>query len=170
MKIFIATIADIPGIQEIVNTTWPIAYGEILSEEQLKYMLEKFYSTSALTIKINQKSEIFYIAKDKNDVVLGFFAIEHFYELEKKTKLHKIYILPENQGKGIGKLMIEEVIQLAKLQKQESVVLNVNRNNKALLFYQKLGFKIIQTIDIEIGNGYLMEDYVMELKFTLPNF
>jgi ribosomal protein S18 acetylase RimI-like enzyme len=158
--------SDIPVIQHITNTTWPIAYGEILSKEQLKYMLEKFYSTSALTLKINQKSEIFYIAKDENDSVLGFFSIEHNFELEQKSKIHKIYILPENQGKGIGKLVLEEAIGLAKLQKQESVVLNVNRFNKALYFYQKMDFEIIQTIDIEIGDGYLMEDFILQLKIT----
>lgn len=166
MRLNSATLTDIPVIQQIAYETWPIAYGEILSKEQLKYMLEKFYSTSALTLKINQKNEIFYIAKDENDSVLGFFSIEHNFELEQKSKIHKIYILPENQGKGIGKLVLEEAIGLAKLQKQESVVLNVNRFNKALYFYQKMGFEIIQTIDIEIGDGYLMEDFILQLKIT----
>jgi len=164
MRLNSATLTDIPVIQQIAYETWPITYGEILSKEQLKYILEKFYSTSALTKKINQRKEIFYLTKDKNDVVLGFFSIEHFYELEKKTKLHKIYILPENQGKGIGKLMMEEAIQLAKFQKQEGVILNVNRFNKALYFYQKMGFEIIKTVDIEIGDGYLMEDFILQLK------
>lgn len=166
MKIFIATISDIPVIQQIAYETWPIAYGEILSNEQLVYMLNLIYSDAALTYKINQKDEKYYITKDENDSVLGFFSIEHNFELEQKSKIHKIYILPENQGKGIGKLVLEEAIGLAKLQKQESVVLNVNRFNKALYFYQKLGFKITQTIDIEIGDGYLMEDFILQLKIT----
>jgi len=166
MRLNSATLTDIPVIQQIAYETWPIAYGEILSNEQLVYMLNLIYSDAALTYKINQKDEKYYIAKDENDSVLGFFSIEHNFELEQKSKIHKIYILPENQGKGIGKLVLEEAIGLAKLQKQESVVLNVNRFNKALYFYQKMGFEIIQTIDIEIGDGYLMEDFILQLKIT----
>jgi ribosomal protein S18 acetylase RimI-like enzyme len=41
---------------------------------------------------------------------------------------------------------------------------NVNRHNKALHFYEKYGFKIIREEDIDIGEGYFMNDYVMELK------
>ena len=43
-----------------------------------------------------------------------------------------------------------------------ALTLNVNRFNKAIDFYLKNGFKIIKEENIEIGNGFLMEDYVME--------
>lgn len=161
-----ATKTNIPDIQFIANKTWPITYGSIISNEQLVYMLNLIYSTAALTKAIETKVQDFYIAKDENNTVLGFFSVEHFYSSENKTKLHKIYILPENQGKGIGKLMIDQAVKLAKKNNSESIILNVNRYNSAFQFYEKLGFKIIQTIDLEIGNGYLMEDYILELKMN----
>jgi diamine N-acetyltransferase len=166
MKIQLVTLIDIPVIQQIANKTWPIAYSEIISNEQLVYMLDLIYSDAALTAAINKKAQLFYIAKDENDAVLGFFAVEHNYNEEAKTKLHKIYILPENQGKGIGKLLMDEAINLSKVQKSNALILNVNRFNSAFYFYQKLGFEIIETVDIEIGNGYLMEDFVLKMKIV----
>ena len=86
------------------------------------------------------------------------------YQNKKVTRIHKIYILPEAQGKGVGKLLIEKVVALAKENQSEVISLNVNKFNKAVSFYKKIGFEIVAEEDLDIGNGYLMEDYKMELK------
>lgn len=69
--------------------------------------------------------------------------------------------MPDAQGKGLGKILIEETESQAIKKRNSKLLLNVNRQNKARLFYEKLGFKIAYSEDIEIGNGYLMNDYVM---------
>lgn len=153
------TVADLKIIAEIAHKTWPLTYSEILSPAQLEYMLDAFYSDSALRDNI-EKGQEFILAKEA-DIVLGFASFEHYYEEGNTTKIHKIYILPETQGKGIGKLLIDSMTQFAKENHSTTLLLNVNRFNKALTFYQKLGFEIIQEIDIELEFGYLMEDYVM---------
>lgn len=158
-----ATRNYIKTIQNIVYITWPITYGEILSEEQLKYMLDLFYSEEALTDQFDKKEQLFYLITEEEST-LGFIGIEHNYQNKNITKIHKIYILPETQGKGIGKLAIEAIAKLALENNSGSILLNVNRFNKALNFYEKIGFKIIDEVNIEIGNGYLMEDFVMEKK------
>ena len=78
-------------------------------------------------------------------------------------KLHKIYALPDQQGKGIGKFIINYISGEIKPIGATALQLNVNRYNKAKGFYEKLGFKVIGEEDIDIGNGYLMNDYIMEL-------
>jgi ribosomal protein S18 acetylase RimI-like enzyme len=98
----------------------------------------------------------------EQDLTLGFIGIEHNYENGNITKIHKIYILPQTQGKGIGKTAMEAIEKLALENNSSSILLNVNRFNKALNFYQKMGFNVIDEVNIEIGNGYLMEDFVME--------
>jgi GNAT superfamily N-acetyltransferase len=156
-----AELNDIKTIQEITYITWPITYGEILSEEQLKFMLDLFYSNEALTAQFEKREQLFYLISD-GESTIGFIGIEHQYQKRAVTKIHKIYLLPETQGKGIGKNVIESIGRLALENNSTSLLLNVNRFNKALNFYEKVGFKIIEEVDIEIGNGYLMEDYVME--------
>jgi len=159
-----AGLNDIKTIQEITNITWPITYGEILSKEQLDYMLGLFYSEEALARQIENKEQLFYLISDSKSII-GFIGIEHNYKNEAITKIHKIYLLPETQGKGIGKKVFDEIQNMALENNSKGLLLNVNRFNSALGFYKKIGFEVAETVDIEIGNGYLMEDYVMEKKF-----
>ncbi|MNQ75341.1 putative acetyltransferase [compost metagenome] len=70
--------------------------------------------------------------------------------------------MPETQGKGIGKKVIDEIAELALDNNSTSLILNVNRFNTALGFYKKIGFEIVDEVNIDIGKGYLMEDYVMK--------
>jgi ribosomal protein S18 acetylase RimI-like enzyme len=157
-----ATINDIKQIQNIVHITWPITYGAILSKEQLDYMLDLFYSDEALTLQYNKKEQLFYMIYEDQSNNIGFIGIEHHYNGEAVTKIHKIYLLPETQGKGIGKKVIDEIGILALNNNSKKLLLNVNRFNTALGFYKKIAFEVKEEVDIEIGNGYLMEDYVME--------
>lgn len=159
-----AKLNDIKLIQEIAHATWPITYGEILSKEQLEYMLDLIYSDEALTNQYNKKEQLFYLISE-NEINLGFIGIEHQYKGEAITKIHKIYLMPETQGKGIGKKVIDEIQKLAIDNNSKALLLNVNRFNSALGFYKKIGFEVAEEVNIEIGNGYLMEDYVMEKKF-----
>ena len=157
-----AALSDIKQIQNIVHITWPITYGEILSKEQLDYMLDLFYSDEALLDQYNKKEQLFYMIYEDQTDNIGFIGIEHNYMGKAVTKIHKIYLLPETQGKGIGKKVIDEIGILALKNNSKTLLLNVNRFNTALGFYKKIGFDIVDEVNIEIGNGYLMEDYVME--------
>lgn len=157
-----AAVEDIKIIQEIARKTWPVAYREILSQEQLDYMLDKFYDNKILHDNFI-KGHCFLLIKD-NGIPQGFASYEHNYLSKNCTRLHKIYLLPETHGKGFGKLLLDKVEDLAKENHSGTISLNVNRFNKAYIFYKKMGFEIITEEDIAIGNGYLMEDYKMEKK------
>lgn len=162
IRILQATITDIPLIQEIAHKTWPNTYGSILSDEQLEYMLDLMYSDESLLQQLKTKP-LFFLAYE-NDICLGFISCENNYQNKKVTRLHKIYILPEAQGKGVGNALIEKVVGLAKENQSETISLNVNKFNKAVSFYKKMGFEVVEEEDLDIGNGFLMEDYKMELK------
>jgi ribosomal protein S18 acetylase RimI-like enzyme len=161
ISIIPATANDYKTIREIAIQTWPIAYGEILSKTQLDYMLDAFYNEEALKDSVLNKGHHFILAKEGEET-LGFASYEHHYNQKAQTKIHKIYILPETQGKGIGKTLIDFIESKAKEDHSTSLSLNVNRFNKALHFYKKLGFEIVDEVNIELDHGYLMEDYVME--------
>lgn len=158
-----ATIQDFDIIREIAHKTWPTTYGEILSTEQLEYMLDKMYSDETLIDNFKNKGHRFLLIKEKG-TYLGFASYEHSYLNEKCTRLHKIYILPETQGRGLGKLLIHKLIILSKENNSNTISLNVNRFNKAYAFYKKMGFEIIAEEDLDIGDGYLMEDFILEKK------
>jgi ribosomal protein S18 acetylase RimI-like enzyme len=148
-------------IRAIAKEVWPIAYGAILSKEQLDYMMEMMYSIESLQLQAKEKKHHFILANE-NDNTLGFASYEFNYSETKKTKIHKIYILSTQQGKGIGRKLIDYIETEAKKHGQEALFLNVNKQNVALHFYKNLGFTIDHEVIIEIGNGYVMDDYVMQ--------
>lgn len=150
---------EIATIQQIAYDTWPHAYGEILSTAQLEYMLGKIYSEVSIAQQMQQGS-VFYIVY-QNAIPVGFAAIYTY--APKVIKLDKIYVLPNTHGTGVGKELLQFVIARAKEQQAESLILNVNKNNKAQGFYTKNGFAIDHAEVIDIGEGYVMDDYVMKL-------
>jgi GNAT superfamily N-acetyltransferase len=156
-----ATIKDIKLIREIAYRSWPATYGSILSKEQIDYMLNLFYSDASLSDNFIEKGHQFILVHEDGRCI-GFASYEHNYLDKNGTRLHKIYLLPEAQGKGAGKLMLDSVERLALENHSVAISLNVNRFNNALAFYQKAGFKVVSEVDIELDFGYLMEDYVME--------
>jgi len=160
IQIVEATPADYAVIRRLAYEIWPGTYGHILSKTQLDYMLDAFYSIENLT-ECAAKNHHFLLVKDSQRDI-GFMSYEHGYKGKPATRIHKIYVLPETQGKGIGKLLIERAETLAKAAKSDVLSLNVNRFNNAVSFYKKLGFGIVGEEDIEIGHGYLMEDFMME--------
>lgn len=160
-KVLANDITKFQIIRTIAQETWPIAYGEILSTSQLEYMFDMMYSTSSLLEQASKKNLQFILARKGNDY-LGFASYEIDIDKTNKTKIHKIYILPETQGKGIGKKLVDYIAVEAMYQKNTAVILNVNKYNKALHFYLKLGFSNVKEEVIDIGNGYVMDDYVME--------
>ncbi len=153
-----ADTKDIPAIQAVANTTWPVAYGNILSPEQMHYMLDMMYSTASLEKQMQQNIQFFVAELDKE--IIGFAAVGR-EPMEGMYKLHKLYVLPAIQKSGAGKALLAAVTEYAKSNSGEQLVLQVNRNNSAVAFYEKLGFQIHYEADFDIGNGYQMNDYVM---------
>lgn len=155
--------ADFKIIRKIAYDTWPLTYGTILSEIQLEYMLGKFYSEERLLKNMTAKNHLFILVCEDKET-LGFASYEYHYDDNPVTHLHKLYMLPAAQGKGAGKLLLAEVEKRAKENHDIAVSLNVNRFNSAYDFYLKNGYEKIGEIDIPIGDGFLMEDFVMEKK------
>jgi diamine N-acetyltransferase len=154
---------QLPIIKDLAYAIWPSTYGDILSNAQLEYMLDTFYSIANLERQIDN-GQIFELFFEDNKVV-GFVAYELNCKETSLLKIHKIYLLPETQGKGFGKFMIDEIVNIAKSNNQKGVFLNVNKYNKAKFFYEKLGFVISKEEVIDIGNDYVMDDYIMEYLF-----
>lgn len=155
-----ATAQDIPLIRALCFKIWPQTYRHLLSQEQIDYMLDMMYSPASLQKQIKEDGCVFLIVYDDKEPVA--FASYNEYK-PRIWKLHKIYILPDQQGKGIGRLIVNHIVAEIKPQNAKAIQLQVNRENKAKDFYKRLGFTIIHTADFDIGNGYFMKDYIMEL-------
>jgi GNAT superfamily N-acetyltransferase len=157
-----AGIEDISVIRTLAEEVWPSTYQHILSAGQISYMMDLFYSSGSLTQQFARDS--FIIACLDNDPV--GFASYNSHSSDGIYKLHKLYVRSTTQGRGLGSALIHFIIASLKLKKARALDLNVNRHNKALVFYEKKGFKIIYEEDIDIGNNFWMNDYVMRLQIN----
>ncbi|PWT98700.1 MAG: GNAT family N-acetyltransferase [Bacteroidetes bacterium] len=159
-----ANVDDISLIRDMTMKVWPQTYANILSPEQIDYMLGMMYSVESLKYQIEEKGHQFIIGyDDKEPVAFASFSPKDS-ENKNRWRLHKIYILPGQQGKGIGKKMVDYIAAEALRYGASEIELNVNRYNPAKTFYEKIGFSEIGQEDIDIGGGYLMNDYIMLLK------
>ena len=156
-----ATAEDISTIQFIAKESWKTTYSNILGQEQIDYMLELMYSKATLLEHLNNSNYHYFLINEEGKS-LGFIGFEINYE-EKTTKLHRIYFLTEARGKGLGKKAIEFITNEIQKIANNRIILTVNKNNQAKNFYEKLGFKVYDEAIFDIGNGYVMDDYLMEL-------
>lgn len=165
LAIRFATTGDIPLLVQLANHIWRDAYKEILSPAQSDYMMDLIYSPASLQQQMEQQQHTFLIIEWEGKPI-GFASYSPING-SGLYKLHKIYVDAGIRGKGIGKAIIDFVI--GQIQPAATALrLNVNRYNKARFFYEKLGFVIIKEEDIDIGNNYFMNDYVMEKPILSP--
>ena len=153
-----ASQKDIEAIRKIAFETWPLAYEKILGKEQLSYMLDRMYSVVSLMEQMNGHHSFFIAIQDIKPI--GFAS----YSVIDKTifKLQKLYVLPGKQKTGVGQKLLQSVENEAKKQGGNRLQLNVNRNNISRQFYERNGFSIIGSDDIDIGAGFFMNDFIMQ--------
>jgi diamine N-acetyltransferase len=159
-EIRIATVRDINAIQNIAYTTWPSAYKRVITSEQIEYMLEKMYSQDVLENQFYEGTQ--FLVAEVDDEIVGFAS----YGLLQDNiyKLHKLYVNPDTQKSGAGKALLKEVLNKVIKLGGKQLELQVNRKNKAVSFYEKMGFEIIKSEDFYFGEGFYMNDYVMSMS------
>jgi len=153
----------IPAIQDLAQITWPVTYGPILPAHQLEYMLELIYSTAALQEQMQKGHRFILAIDDGQPVAFASYSVKQESD-PSLYRLHKLYIDPSQQGKGLGRILVDHIVNDIVPKGATVLELNVNRFNKAKTFYERLGFTVTSEEDIDIGNGYFMNDYVMQLK------
>lgn len=159
MNIRAATEADISDIQELAARTWRACYKGMISKDQIDYMLDTMYHTKVLKTQMSGSHR--YFLYQENNQLWGFISLE----IQQSTNIchiHKLYVAPEQQKKQIGRQLIEWGKRLGQEHHCEEIALYVNRNNRAIYFYQKMGLKIISPHDLDIGGGYFMNDFYMK--------
>src|SRR5882762_6210459 len=145
-----ADLDDINTIGFLAQQIWPQAYGHIISQEQIAYMLQLMYNPTSLKDQMLKQRHHFLVA-ELDDEPVGFAS---FSKIDQNGlfKLHKLYVLPNIQGKGLGKALINAVLDEIQPLGATALQLGVNRRNKAISFYERSGFNIIAEKDTDIGN------------------
>ncbi|REG82285.1 GNAT family N-acetyltransferase [Algoriphagus antarcticus] len=152
------TTAEYTTIADLANRIWFEHFGPIIGEEQVSYMLQKFQSVLASEDQV-EKGMRYYLLLHQA-VPVGYFA---FSRKEESLFLSKLYVLDSMRGMGMGRLALTFIEAQAIELQLKKIELTVNKyNSSSIQVYEKMGFITIDSIVQDIGNGYVMDDYVLE--------
>ena len=155
--LLIQTAGELSRVRAIADDVWPKTFREILSPEQIVYMMKMMYAPDVMEHELFSGYSFELLIVDGKDAGYMVYAP---YDEPGTMKLHKLYLLEEYQGKGYGQKMLQHVIEAAEDRGFSSVILAVNKQNlKAQKAYERFGFVQYKSVQIDIGNGFIMDDY-----------
>lgn len=158
-----ATPADIPLLQELARTIWHEAFPTIITRDQIELMLAKMYDAD--TVKREMESGVVWKVLEDGDRPIGYVSCSMI--TPDVCKVHKVYVLPEYHGQGLGRHCLEEAARYARAHGASTMILMVNRaNTKAQRAYRAFGFIVAESKDWEFAPGFILHDYVMSLQLT----
>lgn len=161
-----STLTDIPALQQLARKIWHAHYPAIITVEQIDYMLERGYATETIRREMAEEGVTWLKILD-GTTMIGFAAFGPYGE--RQIKLHKLYLEVGCHGQGIGSTALQEVERRAAAAGATSIVLNVNKYNaKAIKSYQRNGYVVAEEVINDIGNGFVMDDYVMKKELSQP--
>ncbi|HUO07517.1 MAG TPA: GNAT family N-acetyltransferase [Phycisphaerae bacterium] len=151
---------DLPEIASLARAIWPICYREIISPAQIRYMLERMYSLEQLRADLS--AGVSFDLLVENGRAIGFAGYGPVESNPGECKLHKLYLHPSHHRRGYGSRLLKHVIETARSGGYSSLALNVNKNNTiAIEVYKRHGFAVREAVVVDIGGGFVMDDYVM---------
>ena len=164
LSIKLASIEDIPAIVKIAYDTWFVTYQDVISQAQIEYMFGEMYTPESIYKQMDFYKHAFLILYQA-EMPIGFASFGKLEEPINTYKLHKLYLLPSEQNKGFGRILLNEVEKQVADLGADHLHLNVNRKNPALSFYEKLGYEIIETVDIPFAEFWL-NDFILSRKIA----
>jgi ribosomal protein S18 acetylase RimI-like enzyme len=158
---------DIPVVQRLADTIWRQHYASIISRAQIDYMLGRGYTREALAAFLDRTDRGLLLAKV--DAAAVGFAAWYAIAGADEAKLDRLYVLPARQREGIGGALIGAVEAAARVAGASTLILNVNKHNaQAIAAYLRHGFAVREAVVVPIGEGYVMDDYVLARPISRP--
>jgi ribosomal protein S18 acetylase RimI-like enzyme len=161
LRLIKCSAVDLPRFLALANVIWKPTFSSILTEDRLNYLFDLMYNREKLLMLLNNSENTFFLLRE-NDADIGYAQLVINSE---SVKLEKLYLHPDVQGKGYGLYLLNQLINHSLNLGCQNMQLQVNRSNsKAVQFYKKFGFKIIEERDFDVGGGHVMDDFIMSLK------
>ena len=156
----VSSDTELKEVAVLADEIWHECFVDIISLGQIDYMVEKFQSYKAMTKQIIDQDYSYYAVREDEELC-GYLAVKP--EKDNRFFLSKLYLRKDKRGRGIASMMLKKVFEEAKNSGKNRVYLTVNKHNDhAIEVYKKTGFVVADEAVTDIGNGYVMDDYIFE--------
>jgi GNAT superfamily N-acetyltransferase len=150
----------LPALAELADVIWRQHYPGIISHEQIDYMLGKMYSLETLRTEMRSQG-IFFYRLVVNGRMAGFAAIGPL-DVPGDWKIHKLYLLSDLHGRGLGSRLLQHCEAEARRLGAQRLMLAVNqRNLRPIAAYRRNGFVVVKSVVTDFGSGFVMDDFIM---------
>lgn len=161
----VKTLEEIQGVCDLADEIWHEHFTPIIGIEQVEYMINKFQSFNAIKNQIDSGYE-YYLFNYKGEFV-GYTGMK---KEDSSLFLSKLYIKKDYRGNKIAKEAMKFMVELCKAMSLDQICLTVNKNNyNTIAVYEKIGFIKTRMQKADIGNGFFMDDYIMEKAIYLKD-
>ncbi len=151
--------ADVDAVAALARTVWQATYPALIPQAQIDAMLADRYAAARMRAQLDDPAHAWRVAW-QDDTAAGF---AHAYLDGDACKLDKLYVHPVQQRRGVGAALLAAIAAWARAQPVRRLRLQVNRGNtQALHAYAKYGFVIVESRVFDLGNGFVMDDHIME--------
>ncbi len=153
--------ADIRALAALATEIWHEYFTAIISKEQIDYMVEKFQSYPVLKKAIEEENYTYFLAYEEG-AMIGFCGVKPEKD---RLFLSKLYLHKKARGKGLSSILLKRAISFAREQDKKAIYLTCNKfNQHSLDVYRAKGFKDIDSVQTDIGQGFIMDDYILQLE------
>ena len=157
--LYVCTESEVKKVEDIASNIWNEHYISIIEKEQIEYMINKFQSKDAIIKQIKEDGYKYCILNFKGAHV-GYLA---FKEENNQLFLSKLYVEKEYRNNGIADIAIKHLMHVCNREGLEKIILNINKkNSESIKIYEKMGFVKTSEKVIDIGSGYVLDDYIMD--------
>jgi GNAT superfamily N-acetyltransferase len=155
----VSTAAQIADVARMAHEVWNEHYVPLIGQAQVDYMVAKFQTAEAMQSQIDSGYEYFQIQLSARSI--GYAAIRHD-AADARVFISKLYVLAADRKSGAGRQALGLIERMARERGATHLWLTVNKGNPSVRAYERLGFKIVDAMVVDIGGGYVMDDYKME--------
>ncbi len=160
MEIKRCTISEIEALAKLAAEIWHEYFTSIITEEQINYMVEMYQSKTALTKAITEEHYTYFLAYQEGRLI-GYCGVK---PEAGRVFLSKLYLHRDYRGKGLSSSLLNQAIQFTQERNKQAIYLTCNKYNaNSLEMYAAKGFYKIDDVQTDIGRGFIMDDYVLQL-------
>ncbi|MDN0069677.1 GNAT family N-acetyltransferase [Collinsella ihumii] len=155
------------ALAELAGTIWREYWPAFLGHAQTEYMIEQFQSLSAITRDMAEHAYEYWFVRAADDCRIVGYTGGHVEPETNRFFVSKIYLLAPERGKHFASAVISFYEDLCHERGLDAMYLTVNKGNElGIRAYTAKGFSTIDAVETDIGEGYIMDDYIMEKRVS----